>query len=154
MNRLTCGFRSSYRWPYPFKEGCEIVKQQWMPLLAAQHPISHVEMVPEIRKNFNTFWISFWQNLHDIDQKGLIYGVSSSYNHLDTSQEDYEVVNQQWMPFVYHSILFPVLRGCPDLTFCIKFVTSFHPKHHGVDHQWTEMWIQKLTCVFAFIWGR
>ena len=154
MNRLTCGFRSSYRWSYPFKEGYGIVKQQWMPLLAAHNLISHVEMVPEIRKNFNTFWISFWQNLHDIDQKGLIYGVSSSYNHLDTSQEDYEVVNQQWMPFVYHGILFPVLRGCPDLTFCIKFVTSFHPKHHGVDRKWTEMWIQKLTCVFAFIWGR
>ena len=45
---ITYDIRSSYIHSYIPKEDYGSVKQQWMYLLAEQHPFSHTERVPEI----------------------------------------------------------------------------------------------------------
>ena len=67
-----------------------------------QHVIPSVHMLKGCLKSdsFHEIWELFWQKKwHNVDHKGLtVYVVWSSFNHHNTSKEDwYESIKQQWI---------------------------------------------------------
>ena len=133
---LIYAIRSSSNHPNTFKEWFEIVKQQWVSLLVAQHHIPYAERVPE---NWNVAWnLRFVVGRNDIlwIMRGsyiLSKAPLTIFTHLRKAMKHF--IDNRYLSLHQHSSTFPVLWGCPKSQISMKFGVCYWHKWPVVYHK-------------------
>ncbi len=108
---LVDAVRSSSNYPYTSKKDHEILKQQWMSLLVAHHPLSHTERVPEIWYISWKLMIAFGRNDTVWTIRGLLMLFKTSWSIIMKIKKVMKhSICDGCLPF-QHSIPFPLPRG-------------------------------------------
>ena len=131
---------------YVSKEGCKILRQQWLSLLVTLYPISLAERVFQIWHFARKLRVVFGRKDTMWTVRGLYHAVWNFSKDIYVSKEGYEILQQQWVSLLV--TLHPITscwEGVQNLIFCTKIETCFWQKWHSLDPKYCVLCYTKLV---------